>query len=929
MNRTLLILLALTMTALADGLSGAVCAHAAISDGMVAWYPFNGNANDASGNGFHGTSFGPVLAGDRLGSANSAYLFDGIDDYISTNPFSKVEHGEFTISLWAKGTGTFISQKTPAYGSMRDYESYFSYSLSRNILGYHFGLYQQPSWAGSFQLSTSRLGDLSTDFHHFVARGVQTGSESHKVELFVDGALLGVGNTGYGIPAWQYIEFGRNVIEKNGQFSGVMDDVKVWDRALSDDEIRALHSETATIRYAALGDSFSCGQGTYSYMTECLRSKFAYPWLLDGIAPLNAEAFVACSGAQTSNVRTCEAPEDGQCGVGWHGEDPQIKQITDIKQKTGKPWDIVTVTIGGNDIGFVEIAEVCAVLPACHSWGGLWWTYGQVVSNKIRSLGPKLKATYEEIVASSGDGAPPEVYVLGYPYLLSTRPDVPPSDPVCPLTMTAFDVTERLWFHDLVDQLNCAIEAAASQVEHVHYVPVTSYFSGREACSMWYPWLTNPLETWKPHWLHPTPSGHKAYARILSDFLANHPAATAPSCPSASQSAGSLANVPTAASDEPLPSFGDLHVEATESKCDSRGVYVPGQVLRVRGEVFSADTAVTVSLTADQGNYTAELAVLTAGQDGRLDGTVNLPPGAPVEGLALVEARGLGSDGGQRFLVELTQLAPSSSADGDGDSVPDTCDNCPGVANGDQLERDEDGIGDACDACPDDPANDADHDGLCAGADPCPLDAANDADHDGVCESLDTCPLAYNPDQADSDGDGRGDACEDKPCYSISLGVNPLGSGGLNIGIPPNCRGNQYEQGTEIEIAAVSREGFVFTGWTGGVEGASNPVKVTITSDLSVQATFREECLGDCDGEGSVGINELLTSLNIALGLAPVSRCAVCDDDHNGRLTVDELVAAVRNALNGCPIPATTPPPLPASPSPTPSVSPPPTDTPP
>ena len=53
-----------------------------LSDGLVAYYPFNGNADDESGNGNHGTVNGATLTIDRFGNENSAYSFDGIDDYI-------------------------------------------------------------------------------------------------------------------------------------------------------------------------------------------------------------------------------------------------------------------------------------------------------------------------------------------------------------------------------------------------------------------------------------------------------------------------------------------------------------------------------------------------------------------------------------------------------------------------------------------------------------------------------------------------------------------------------------------------------------------------------------------------------------------------------------------------------------------------------
>jgi hypothetical protein len=70
----------------------------------VAYYPFNGNANDAVGTN-NGTVNGATLTTDRFGNVNSAYSFDGVDDFIGLNynfgPFT-----ELTVSAWYKVTAT-------------------------------------------------------------------------------------------------------------------------------------------------------------------------------------------------------------------------------------------------------------------------------------------------------------------------------------------------------------------------------------------------------------------------------------------------------------------------------------------------------------------------------------------------------------------------------------------------------------------------------------------------------------------------------------------------------------------------------------------------------------------------------------------------------------------------------------------------------
>jgi len=60
-------------------------------------------------------------------------------------------------------------------------------------------------------------------------------------------------------------------------------------------------------------------------------------------------------------------------------------------------------------------------------------------------------------------------------------------------------------------------------------------------------------------------------------------------------------------------------------------------------------------------------------------------------------------------------------------------------------------------------------------------------------------------------------------------------------------------------------------------------------------------CAGDCDGSGDVGINELVTCVNIALGSGQLANCTACDPDSSGDVQINELVSAVNAALGGCP----------------------------
>jgi hypothetical protein len=58
--------------------------------------------------------------------------------------------------------------------------------------------------------------------------------------------------------------------------------------------------------------------------------------------------------------------------------------------------------------------------------------------------------------------------------------------------------------------------------------------------------------------------------------------------------------------------------------------------------------------------------------------------------------------------------------------------------------------------------------------------------------------------------------------------------------------------------------------------------------------------VGDCNDDGTVTVDEILTMVNIALGNTPVTSCRAGDANMDGQITIDEILTAVNNALNGC-----------------------------
>jgi hypothetical protein len=216
------------------------------TDGLVAAYLFNGNANDSSGNGHHGTVYGATLAADRYGNANSAYSFDGIDDYIGVPYHSDFQLPVYTMSAWILPTQDLSLLPAPTIvGRGEDYTTDEAAGIVLIAGGdsnpYGDGvavLYENDADAEAWY-STGVYPPTGV-WTHIAATRAGNG----ELSLYVNGDLVGqwantptptddcfqdllIGAYAYNTPA--------NQIEN--YFPGLIDDVMIYDRALSRSEI--------------------------------------------------------------------------------------------------------------------------------------------------------------------------------------------------------------------------------------------------------------------------------------------------------------------------------------------------------------------------------------------------------------------------------------------------------------------------------------------------------------------------------------------------------------------------------------------------------------------------------------------------------------------------------------------------------------------
>ncbi|MBI4690777.1 MAG: hypothetical protein HY754_11020 [Nitrospirae bacterium] len=206
------------------------------SGGLVAYYPFSGNANDESGTGNNGTVYGATLTTDRFGNTNSAYSFDGNNDYIQIpNSTSLSFSDNFTFNLWFN-----ISQKKE--------QVFLSKSGDRTGLGF------KGHSSGDIDIENGRCCSAL----HGISAGAANINEWHMltvthgsgmIKAYLDGILQSEETTsafdlnpnmanveiyvGMGPSGWYYV-------------NGKIDDIRIYNRVLTESEIQELYGTAST-----------------------------------------------------------------------------------------------------------------------------------------------------------------------------------------------------------------------------------------------------------------------------------------------------------------------------------------------------------------------------------------------------------------------------------------------------------------------------------------------------------------------------------------------------------------------------------------------------------------------------------------------------------------------------------------------------------
>lgn len=234
---------ALTLNPVTGNLEVTIEFNTPNADSLLASYPFNGNATDESGNGNDGIIYGAALCSDRFGNPNSAYHFDGIDDYIEIGKKLKPNF-PVSISAWVKMDSGF--GKSGIFVNDSGDQNYYGVLLvleANGIMGLAYG--NGGSIGPNGRRSKGTIQRLQAEkWFHIV--GIIENSET--IRIFINNEE-DIGNISGAATSMEYsnnngiVGLADTDTGPNLNFmKGTIDDIKLFNKVLSKEEISKLYS---------------------------------------------------------------------------------------------------------------------------------------------------------------------------------------------------------------------------------------------------------------------------------------------------------------------------------------------------------------------------------------------------------------------------------------------------------------------------------------------------------------------------------------------------------------------------------------------------------------------------------------------------------------------------------------------------------------
>jgi len=230
------------------------------TDGLIGWWPFNGNANDESGNGNNGTVNGPTLTADRNGVPDAAFTFNGLSDFIETTAQGPLDTTARTFAFWVRTDNS--SHQTPI-----DYYGHSGGGFQPILNNPCPGLGVD---AGTGVVTRGDAAIINGIWHHCaLVFDPEVGSTISSVVMYIDGveqASITCSALDPNVPVNTTVTlpllFGKTTSNVR-YLDGDLDDIGIWNQALSPCEIQALYNaggqgvSPTDVSYTGLNGSYT------------------------------------------------------------------------------------------------------------------------------------------------------------------------------------------------------------------------------------------------------------------------------------------------------------------------------------------------------------------------------------------------------------------------------------------------------------------------------------------------------------------------------------------------------------------------------------------------------------------------------------------------------------------------------------------------
>lgn len=263
------------------------------SSGLVGWWPFNGNANDQSGNGNNGTVYGASLTSDKNSVSNTAYSFNGTSSYIQINLINALNTTNvngLTLSGWTNMTS--LSSQPQSIIFMVDnlnngFNTGYDYTSTK--------LYGQAGNAGvGAPVFISSLNTVSSNNWYNLVMTCDFSTNTSK--LYINGVLQSQTSATLITPLLTKIFIGsayNQVWYQNGK----LDDIGIWNRVLTQQEITALYNgcNFSNVNIVPNGVTTFCQGNSVSLNANKVNANYTYTWSLNGspISGANSSSYIA------------------------------------------------------------------------------------------------------------------------------------------------------------------------------------------------------------------------------------------------------------------------------------------------------------------------------------------------------------------------------------------------------------------------------------------------------------------------------------------------------------------------------------------------------------------------------------------------------------------------------------------------------------